>query len=109
MHDTNIESHLNETRVFQTVEKISRQKRGSKVSSNIERMYRESIRTGRQSFGRAKRSELVWQRAVEEGAGVEGAVRQMVHRRKTESFPKIAWTDICTSPSPQQSSDHLGR
>ena len=80
--EKNIESHLKETRIFKPSRDFAKKARIGSLD-HYRRMHRESIRQPEKFWAReAKRTDLA--EAVEKGARMEAAVRQMVRRRQTE-------------------------
>ena len=99
--DENIESHLVEKRVFKPAKAFAKHARIRSLEQ-YRRMYRESIKRPEKFWAReAQRTRLA--KAMEKGARMESAVREMVRRRKTERLgelprPASRRTDAATRP-----------
>jgi acetyl-CoA synthetase len=72
----NIESHLNEERVFKPSKEFSKKAR-IKSMAQYKRMYRESIdKPG--VFWAREAKELVWQKKMDQDPRLEGSLRKVV-------------------------------
>jgi acetyl-CoA synthetase len=86
MHD-NIESHLVEKRVFKPPRNFSRRAR-IKSLGQYRRMYRIDAAAGK--FWAREASELVWRARWKKVLEMEGAVREVVRRGKTQHLEIVS-------------------
>ena len=104
--EKNIESHLIEKRVFKPAEVFAKKARIGSLDAIPEDVSRIDQVAGEILGAGSARTGLV--QAVEESAGMESAVREMVRRRKTQRLGQLPRS--ASQPAlPQQGRDHLGR
>ena len=103
--EKNIESHLVETRVFKPAA-TSPRKPGSRACSSISGCIANRFDIRRNSGRGSRRAELA--EAVDESAGLEAAVREMVCRRQNQRLRKLP-RSAPEGPASEQGRDHLGR